>query len=62
MKTITLSDQDLNTIAGALGALPYAMVAPLIDNIQMQLKVQQEGFSGLESLVPKGFVNTAASE
>lgn len=62
LKTITLTDQDLNIIAGALGALPYAQVAPLIDNIQTQLKVQAEGLPGLEALVANGIAQTSAPE
>ena len=40
--TITLTEQQLNTIAKALGQLPYAEVVSVISEISKQVKAQNE--------------------
>jgi hypothetical protein len=45
---ITFYLQDLNFVIKALGGMPYAQAAPLIQNIQQQVREQQD----LQSKVP----------
>ncbi len=40
--TLTFTEQQLNTVAKALGMLPYAEVVTLIAEIQKQIKAHEE--------------------
>lgn len=42
MFELKLNEQELNIVAAALGHLPYAQVAPLIENIKSQVAQQQQ--------------------